>query len=201
VLSTPISPRERESLTDAIRIMNRYLEELPGFRETLDGPSVQNRFDVDLGNRAVQVLWLGRANTRGDLVVLVPGARVVASGDLLVHPIPFAFSSFPREWVAALDSVKAMQPVAIVPGHGPVLRDYAYLDRVRAGLNDVVTAATAAIQRGDSVAKVMRGVSLSEHRAAMTGGEKWLEYMFENFYRRPAVRAAAQQAQQTSRER
>ena len=196
--STPISAKERESLTDAIRIMNRYLEELPGFRETMDGPSVQDRFDVDLGGRAVQVRWLGRANTRGDLVVIVPGARVVATGDLLVFPIPFAFGSFPREWVTALDSVKAMRPAAIVPGHGPVLRDYAYLDRVRAGLNDATVAATAAVGRGDSVAKVVRDVSLAEHRAVMTGGEKWLEYMFENFYRRPVVRAAAQQA---SRER
>ena len=192
--STPISSRGRESLTDAIRIMNRYLEELPGFRETMDGPSVQDRFDVDLGKRAVEVLWLGRANTRGDLVVNVPGARVVATGDLIVHPIPFAFGSFPREWVAALDSVKALSPAAIVPGHGPVLRDFQYLDRVRAGLNDAHVEAAAAIARGDSVAKAVREIPLTEHRQAMTGGEKWLEYMFENFFRRPAVLAAAQQA-------
>src|SRR5687768_7181934 len=99
--STPISERGRASLTDAIRIMNRYLEELPAFRETMDGPSVQDRFDVKLGARDVQVLWLGRANTRGDLVVHVPSARVVATGDLIVHPIPFAFGSYPREWVTA----------------------------------------------------------------------------------------------------
>ena len=198
---TPISARERVSLTDAIRIMNRYLEEMPTFRETMDGPSVQDRFDVDLGGRAVQVRWLGHANTRGDLVVVVPSARVVATGDLLVHPIPFAFGSFPAEWVTALDSVKAMRPAAILPGHGPVLRDFQYLDRVRAGLNDATLAASAAIARGDSVAKVVREVSLAEHRAAMTGGEKWLEYMFENFYRRPVVRAAAATAQQASRER
>lgn len=202
--STPISPKERESLTDAIRIMNRYLEELPSFRETMDGPSVQSSWDIDLGGREVQVLWLGRANTRGDLVVDVASAGVVATGDLLVHPIPFAFGSYPREWATALDRVKAMKPRAIVPGHGPVLRDFAYLDRVRSGLHDADSAATAAIARGDSVAKIVRDVSLEQHRTAMTGGEKWLEYMFENFYRRPVVRAAAQQAQQAqqaSRER
>jgi imidazolonepropionase-like amidohydrolase/glyoxylase-like metal-dependent hydrolase (beta-lactamase superfamily II) len=192
--STPISVRERESLTDAIRIMNRYLEELSGFRETMDGPIVQDRFDVDLGKRPVEVLWLGRANTRGDLVVSVPGARVVATGDLLVHPIPFAFGSFPREWATALDRVKAMRPAAIVPGHGPVLGDFQYLDRVRAGLNDAHVAAQAAIDRGDSVAKATREISLDPHRQPMTGGEKWMEYMFENFYRRPTALAAAQQA-------
>lgn len=192
--STPISARERESLTDAIRIMNRYLEELPGFRETMDGPSVQDRFDIDLGKRAVEVLWLGRANTRGDLVVRVPAARVVATGDLIVHPIPFAFGSFPGEWAAALDRVKEMRPVAILPGHGPVLRDFQYLDRVRAGLSDAHAAAVEAIDRGDSVARALREISLAPHRQPMTGGEKWMEYMFENFFRRPTALAAAQQA-------
>jgi imidazolonepropionase-like amidohydrolase/glyoxylase-like metal-dependent hydrolase (beta-lactamase superfamily II) len=192
--STPISARERASLTDAIRIMNGYLEELPAFRETMDGPSVQDRYDVDLGGRAVEVLWLGRANTRGDLVVHVPAARVVATGDLLVHPIPFAFGSFPREWATALDRVKAMRPVAMLPGHGPVLRDFRYLDRVRASLADAHLAAVAAIDRGDSVARAMRDITLEQHRLPMTGGEKWLEYMFENFHRRPIALAAAQQA-------
>lgn len=192
--STPISSNERASLTDAIRIMNRYLEELPSFRESMDGPSVQDRLDLKLGTRDVHVLWLGRANTRGDLVVHVPGARVVATGDLIVHPIPFAFGSFPREWGVALDRVAALRPALLVPGHGPVMRDLTYLSRVRAGLSDAHVAAVTAIDRGDSVAKAMREISLAQHRQPMTGGEKWLEYMFENFYRRPAALAAAQQA-------
>src|SRR5687768_7965032 len=175
--STPISDRERVSLTDAIRIMNQYLTELPSFRETMDGPSAQHLTSLTLGSTTVNVHWLGRANTRGDLVVHLPRQRIVATGDLVVHPVPFAFGSFPAEWVAALDSIVALNPAQIVPGHGPVLRDLAYVRQVRSALNDVLAPAAGIAERRDSMAVALRTITLNSHKRAMAGDEKWLSYM------------------------
>lgn len=192
--STAISETERASLTDAIRIMNGYLEEMPTFRETMDGPSVQNRLDLSLGATKVEVLWLGRANTRGDLVVNLPRQRVLATGDLVVHPIPFAFGSFPAEWIGALDSIERMRPVALVPGHGPVLRDLGYVRQVRSALSEIVDASKAAAERRDSTAVALRTITVDSHRRSMGADEKWMGYMFESFCRRPSIQAAVQQA-------
>ena len=80
-----------------------------------------------LGKRDVQVMFLGRANTAGDAVVYVPDAKVLATGDIVVHPFPFAFQSYIGEWARVLRKMEAMDAIAIVPGHGPVMRDKAYL--------------------------------------------------------------------------
>lgn len=40
---------------------------------------------------------IGKANTDGDAVVWLPRQRVVASGDIIVHPVPYAAHSFPSE--------------------------------------------------------------------------------------------------------
>jgi len=192
--STAISGKERVSLTDAIRIMTQYLAEQPGFRETMDGPSVQDRLDLTLGATKVEVRWLGRANTRGDLIVHLPRQRIVATGDVVVYPIPFAFGSFPGEWVTVLDSIMAMRPARIVPGHGPVLADLSYVRQVRAALNDILAPADAVAERRDSTAVALRTITLDRHRRSMAGDETWMNYMFEQFFRRPAVVAAVQQA-------
>jgi imidazolonepropionase-like amidohydrolase/glyoxylase-like metal-dependent hydrolase (beta-lactamase superfamily II) len=192
--STPLSEKERESVTSALRIMRRYLAELPTFRETLEGPSVQERMRLRLGRHDVDIRWFGRANTRGDLVVHLPRERIVATGDVLVAPIPFAFNSYPDDWTSALDSVSALAPRTLVPGHGPVMRDLTYLRRVKSMLGEVYARAAAAALTRDSLSATLRAIRMDEQRRAMTGGEKWMDYMFDQFFLRPAITSAYQQA-------
>jgi cytosine/adenosine deaminase-related metal-dependent hydrolase len=173
--------------------MQQYLAELPTFREDVKGISVQEHHRVNLGKRAVDIHWFGRANTRGDLIVSLPAERIIATGDVVVAPVPFAFGSYPREWIAVLDTLIARQPRAIVPGHGPVMRDLGYVQRMRSMLIDVDKSAAAAIERGDSTARAVRTITLDTHRRDLTGDEKWMNYMFTNFFLRPSVLAALQQ--------
>jgi imidazolonepropionase-like amidohydrolase/glyoxylase-like metal-dependent hydrolase (beta-lactamase superfamily II) len=192
--STAVSDKERESVTSALRIMRRYLAEQPTFRETLEGPSVQERLRLTLGRHDVDVRWYGRANTRGDLVVHLPRERIVATGDLVVAPIPFAFNSYPGEWTLALDSVSALAPRRLVPGHGPVMNDLRYVRRISSMLGEVYARAAAAALTRDSLATTLRTITMDEQRQAMTGGEKWMNYMFDQFFLRPAITSAYQQA-------
>jgi imidazolonepropionase-like amidohydrolase/glyoxylase-like metal-dependent hydrolase (beta-lactamase superfamily II) len=192
--STPASDTERSSLSSALRIIRRYLAELPTFRETLDGPSVQDELRLKVGGHDVDVRWFGRANTRGDLVVHLPRERIVATGDLVVAPIPFAFNSYPGEWTSALDSVTALAPRALVPGHGPVMNDLAYVRRLRSMLGEVYARAAAAALTGDSLSATLRAITMDEQRRVMTGGEKWMGYMFDQFFLRPAITSGYQQA-------
>ena len=191
--STPVSVKERESLTSALRIMRGYLAELPTFRETLDGPSVQDRLRVVVGRHPVDIRWLGRGNTRGDLVVHLPDDRVVATGDLVVAPVPFAFGSYPDEWTGVLDSIAALRPRVIVPGHGGVMRDLHYVRRVRSMLGEIHARAAGAALTGDSLATALRTITLDGPRRALTSDEKWMNYMFNQFFLRPAITSAYQQ--------
>lgn len=190
----PASASEAAAMRNALRIHRAYVAEAPGFRETFDGLVVHERATIDLGGRTVELRWLGRGATRGDLVVHVPDAGVVAAGDLVVHPVPFAFSAHPGDWIRALDAIAALRPRAIVPGHGPVLRDLAFLQATRSALVAVRDAAQAGVARGDSLAAITAALSLRDARRAMAGDDAWHGWMFERYFRRPAIARAVREA-------
>lgn len=192
--STPANETQRASVGSAIRIMRQYLAEAPGFRDVAADDTVRTSLTLGSGAQRVEVRWFGAANTRGDLVVHVPAQGVVATGDLVVAPVPFAFGSHPAAWVDVMDSVAALRPRVVVPGHGPVMRDLAYVGRVRAMLAEVRDGAAAAAARGDSLPDALRAMPLAEHRAALAAGDPWTASLFDRFFRVPAVTAALAQA-------
>ena len=85
------------------------------------------RMVVDLGGRKVEISFLGRGNTAGDAVVYVPDAKVLATGDLLDAPIPYAMGSFIGEWIVTMKALAAYDAAVMVPGHGTIEHDKQYM--------------------------------------------------------------------------
>jgi cyclase len=104
-----------------------FLEQKASVRHVAPDVTFKDRLDLKLGNRDIQVLNYGRAVTPGDAFLFLPKEKVVISGDLLVDPVPFALSSYPTEWLHALEKMEALDPAVIVPGHGMPSRDRALL--------------------------------------------------------------------------
>ena len=171
--STPVSPDERAALTAALGIVREYIAEAPGFREMAADDTVRTSLTLGSGRNRVEVRWFGCANTRGDLVAWVPGRGVLASGDILVSPVPFGFNSYPATWVGALDSILARNPRVIVPGHGPVERDLTYARFVRSALADIVAGRD----------------SLQSYRAQVPLDQKWGDFLWRGFFVGPVRRA------------
>jgi cyclase len=60
-------------------------------------------------------------HTPASSTLFVEDARVLFAGDLVVSGMPpFAGQGDSAEWLQALARVRALAPVTIVPGHGPV---------------------------------------------------------------------------------
>ena len=87
---------------------------------------------VDLGGVTAAVRHIGPGNTPGDLVVWVAADRLVASGDMIVAPVPYAIGSDLEPWIGTLGALAALDATVLVPGHGPVMRDAAYVRDVHA---------------------------------------------------------------------
>jgi len=139
----------------------------------------QERVTLRLGKREVQVMYLGRANTAGDAVVYVPDAKVAAVGDILVHPFPFAFQSYIGDWAAVLRRIQAMDIVAIVPGHGPVMRDRTYLVEIAELMESVDAQVRGAYRPGMSLEDVRKKVDLAAFRERIAGGDRILQLNFD----------------------
>ncbi len=87
--------------------------------------------NLQVGDKAVDLIDVGPAHTQGDLLVHVPADRVMFTGDILFiggHPI--VWEGPVSNWVRACDRILAADVDVIVPGHGP-LADKAGVRRVR----------------------------------------------------------------------
>lgn len=83
-----LTPEERASYISDIKLVDRYLAETPGTEIILPDITVSDRLTLFRGDRTIDVQYLGRGHTSGDLVVHLPKEGIVVSGDLVVWPIP-----------------------------------------------------------------------------------------------------------------
>jgi glyoxylase-like metal-dependent hydrolase (beta-lactamase superfamily II) len=76
---------------------------------------------IELGDRLVELRYLGRAHTEGDIAISVPDANVLFAGDLVEAGSPPSFGdSFPLEWPATVERLLPLTTGRVVPGHGSI---------------------------------------------------------------------------------
>ena len=81
----------------------------------------EGELSLHVGGRKLRLLEVGPAHTPGDLVVHVPDAGVVYTGDILfVGGTPVMWAGPVSNWINAIDRLTAVDADTYVPGHGPV---------------------------------------------------------------------------------
>jgi glyoxylase-like metal-dependent hydrolase (beta-lactamase superfamily II) len=112
----------------ALHMMRNGAMDDPGVPEATDFGDVDV---VDVPGRPVPIATPG--HTSGHTAYLVPGARVLLTGDALITGHPLSSVIGPQDLMgffhhdadamdASLDTIAAVDADAIVPGHGPVFR-------------------------------------------------------------------------------
>jgi glyoxylase-like metal-dependent hydrolase (beta-lactamase superfamily II) len=72
-----------------------------------------------LGRRRVDLMWLGRGHTAGDIVAWVPDAGVMYSGDLVEYRSAcYCGDAHFGDWPETLDEIAEFEPDALMPGRG-----------------------------------------------------------------------------------
>jgi len=112
------------------RLIESYPGEADAFRDVVLTPPTEifeTSATLDLGDRQVELRYLGRGHTDNDVVALVPDASVLFAGDLLENaPAPGFGDSYPIEWAATGRALLALVDGPVVPGHGdPFDRSFA----------------------------------------------------------------------------
>jgi glyoxylase-like metal-dependent hydrolase (beta-lactamase superfamily II) len=106
-------------------------ETIPGL--TRPTHTFDDTMTVDLGNRRVELRFLGRGHTSGDLVVWLPEERICFAGDLVeAQAAPYMGDAHIADWRGAtLDRVAALGAEQLVGGRGPVVRGDAVADAIK----------------------------------------------------------------------
>jgi cyclase len=185
--------QEGESLSDADKAeLNSALvrgapmvEELKKVRFQSATLVFDHDFSIDIGNREVQVKFLGRGNTGGDAIIYLPKEKIVAAGDLVVYPIPYVYDGYASEWIQTLQNLAPLDADTIVPGHGPILHDKTYIYLLRDWMKSAVdqmneelrNTAPAVAQTLDAV---KGGVDLGPFRQRFAGDDKGLSDSYDD---------------------
>src|SRR4051794_38090607 len=84
---------------------------------------VADKRTIALGGTEIDVLFLGRAHTGGDLEVYLPREKILFMSEVFSNRIfPSMANGYPSEWVETLNKAEAMDVSWLVPAHGFVDR-------------------------------------------------------------------------------
>jgi len=176
---SPLTDAQTQRLTNFLEAVEAQLAECDGMSYRGVDRRITDGLKVDLGGRRVEIKFLGRGNTAGDIVAYIPDQKLVLTGDLLVHPFPFATQTYITEWAKVLHTIDGMNVDIIVPGHGPVMRDKEYLHNVTEVLEAISTQARAAYQAGMTADQLREKIDLSAFVDHFTHGDPFLKANFD----------------------
>ena len=118
---------------------------------------------LDVAGRSVELIEVGPAHTAGDVLVHVPEAKAVFTGDILfIEGTPIMWAGPVSNWIAACERIIAMDVDVIVPGHGP-LTDKAGVREVADYLAYIDAEARTRFDAGLCAADAARDIGLGRY--------------------------------------
>ncbi len=201
----PLTDEARKKLQETIAAREQVEAEFKGFVKRTPNLAFDQELNLDLGNREVQLKFLGRGNTKGDAIAYLPKEKILIAGDLLDHPVPYLGGGFPSELVRTLKRMEQLDAQTIIPGHGDLLRGgYArtYLAQVIDFVQTVVAQVSMEVyKRGNSPRNleavreaVMKTVDVAAWRQKFAGDDKDNREFFDGFSMPGLVTAAYREA-------
>ena len=180
-----LTAEEMKEVKDALAHRLPVMEELKKVKFQSATLTFDHDFTIDLGNREVQIKFLGRGNTAGDAVAYLPKEKIVVAGDLVVYPIPYIYDGYPSEWSQTLQNLGQLNADTIVPGHGPVMHDKRFISLIQDLLRSAVDQMNAKlIQTGPAMFRtldeVKGAVNLEPFRQPFAGTDKDLNALYDD---------------------
>jgi cyclase len=133
----------KSRLEQQVRVQTAYAASLGDLHVTPPTVTVADRMTLYRGDREIRLLSIGHGHTAGDLVVFLPRERVLCSGDLLVNGLANLIDGFVNEWPDALEKLKPLDFVDVIPGHGDPFKGKERIDWFQDFLRDLWKQASA----------------------------------------------------------
>jgi glyoxylase-like metal-dependent hydrolase (beta-lactamase superfamily II) len=144
----------------ALRIEEEFVTEFEHLQPVLPSITFDGRLVMREGPRTIELLTLfGDASSVA--AAYLPREKVLLAGDVIIYPLPYTPNGYLiSRWLESLRTIRAMDIAAIVPGHGPVLKDPAYLDLLIELLSQVTEQVGHALESGVLTADLPKALHL-----------------------------------------
>lgn len=133
------------SVLERMQIRNR--DKAMGTSLSMPDELFNERYELDLGDLPVEVLYLGPSHSPGDTQVWLPEQQLMIAGDIAFHErlLPVFDDSDTAGWIDTWESFRALEPTVVVPGHGhPTTIDVVekwtigYLQHMRSAIAEIL---------------------------------------------------------------
>lgn len=132
-------------------------ESIPG----LTWPTIvfDDHITVDLGNRKVEIMHVGKGHTQGDTIAWLPEQRILYAGDLVEYgATPYTGDAHLTDWPDTLQRLRDLKPEKMVPGRGDALINPAQCDEAlemtQAFITDLFDTARQGREKGSDLKTV-----------------------------------------------
>ncbi len=102
-------------------LSNLIGEGLQGTTPSYAGVVFETEYGFDLGGERFELFFAGQAHTPGDIYIWMPSTGTVFSGDIVYMEriLSIGNQSHSGTWITAFEAMAALNPIYLVPGHGP----------------------------------------------------------------------------------
>lgn len=154
----------RTKLQTQLSVLENNLASQKELRPVPPNVTMKTELTLHSGSREIQIRYLGRAHTAGDVVVYLPKEKVVITGDFLTSTLSNMSDAYVDEWVTTLEALKGLDFDTVLPGHGEAFTDKAKIDYFQAYLRDVWTEVGRLKRAGVPAEEAAKRADLTKHR-------------------------------------
>ncbi len=122
---------------------------------------VKDKYIIPRAAGEIQVLYMGRAHTGGDLTVYLPKEGIVATGDYMQNGLAYMGDSYLEEWPKTLEALKGLKFDLVIGGHGPSFHGTTKIVAYQGYLREFAKQAAAMKKQGVSADDASKRMDLS----------------------------------------
>ncbi len=172
-LTAARDPLQQRSLRRQLDQRRNFVDRMSGLQIVAPTLTVDDRLTLTEGNCQIELHFMGRGHTDGDLILYLPEDKIVFAGDLFFNrALPNPQDASLLEWGNTLDKLLEMNADTFLPGHGP-LGNREDVEKFRSFLNDLESIVTPYVTGGSTLEEVLRSARLPF---------RYVSFSFQNFF-------------------
>jgi glyoxylase-like metal-dependent hydrolase (beta-lactamase superfamily II) len=114
--------------------------------------------------------WHGRSHTSGDVFVLCPQRRVIATGDASHCWVPNIGDGYPRQWPGTIDAVAKADFEHVLGGHGPMQHSRSVMMSQRNFIEELTQRVADAKTAGQPLDEMQKRITVESLKSLQSNG-------------------------------
>jgi cyclase len=161
---------EKARLQLQLQRLESFAAEMKNFTPTLPTITFDKSYVVKDKNHELHLEFHGRAHTAGDVVVLCPQKRVIATGDAILGSVlPFFGDSYPKAWPKTIADIGKLEFDHVMPGHGGVQHGHETLSGMGDYIDEITERVDAGKKAGQSITDLQQSIKFDSLKSLQSG--------------------------------